>query len=272
MSIRLVGLDLDGTVFNDKKQITERTKNAIKDAIKKGIIVMPATGRPRVGLPDEFLSIDGVRYALICNGASIIDLSNGKPIYRNCMEHALTLKVLKEIGTVEGSVELYINGEAYSSKESMAQLERFVPSPFIRQYVRDTRIVVDDLIEFYKNCKNETEKINLSFGSIEIKEQVLERLSHVEGIVCTSGLVTNIEINKSGADKGQALLDFGKSLGIGKEEIMACGDSSNDLEMIKKVGIGVAMANADPAVIQAADRITLSNEEDGVAFALEHFI
>ena len=78
--IRLVALDLDGTVFNDEKEITPRTLEAIRAAIAKGVDVIPATGRVASGVPEAFLRIPGVRYALTSNGASVVELSTGKPL------------------------------------------------------------------------------------------------------------------------------------------------------------------------------------------------
>ena len=83
---------------------------------------------------------------------------------------------------------------------------------------------------------------------------------------------TNLEINAPGVNKGMGLIQLGRLLGIEREEIMACGDGNNDLMMLKEVGFGVAMANGADEVKEVADYITLSNEEDGVAAAIEKFV
>ena len=75
--IRMIGLDLDGTVFNNEKEITEHTRQVLAEAIRRGVTVLPATGRPQEGLPGQFLAIPGVRYALTSNGARILDLKDG---------------------------------------------------------------------------------------------------------------------------------------------------------------------------------------------------
>ena len=87
--IRLVALDLDGTVFNDEKEITPRTLEAIRAAIAKGVDVIPATGRVASGVPEAFLRIPGVRYALTSNGASVVELSTGKPLVNLPFDAAL---------------------------------------------------------------------------------------------------------------------------------------------------------------------------------------
>ena len=79
--IRMVGLDLDGTVFNNNKEISTHTRSVLKEAIRQGCIVLPATGRPEIGLPGAFLEIPGVEYALTSNGARIIRIPSGETVY-----------------------------------------------------------------------------------------------------------------------------------------------------------------------------------------------
>ena len=104
------------------------------------------------------------------------------------------------------------------------------------------------------------------------KEEALEELNTLSGIVVTAAMDNNLEINKEGTNKGLGLLQLGKSLGISREEIMACGDGGNDVEMLKEVGFAVAMANGSDPVKKAADFVTVSNDEDGVAKAIERFV
>ena len=80
--IRMIGLDLDGTVFNDAKIITPHTKEVLAEAIRQGVVVLPATGRPEWGLPEEFLKIPGVKYSVTSNGARVIEVPSGKTVYQ----------------------------------------------------------------------------------------------------------------------------------------------------------------------------------------------
>ena len=121
------------------------------------------------------------------------------------------------------------------------------------------------------------EKITVNFkeekGVLLWEKEIRERLSEeFPGYAVVKGIPTNLEITVGGATKGNAILHLGELLGIKREEIMVCGDSQNDMEMIKAAGLGVAMGNAAPEVKEAADYITLTNEEDGVAAAIEKFV
>ncbi|HIS56159.1 MAG TPA: Cof-type HAD-IIB family hydrolase [Candidatus Fimimorpha excrementavium] len=271
--IKIIGLDLDGTVFNDEKEITSRTRKAIAHAIASGIYVLPATGRPKVGLPEAFLSIPGVRYALICNGASIVDLKKNKTIYHRCLPKETVLAIAETCADVEGTFELYIEGNAVMSKEHMKLADRYIPSPYIRDYVRKTRIVVDDLRDYLMYCPDDVEKINMSYESADRKDAVMDLLKDVPGISMACGLATNLEITMEGTDKGTALLEFGRMLGVPRESILACGDSGNDRMMLRKVGVGVAMANAEDDIKLEADYVLpYTNSEDGVAWLIEHIL
>ena len=110
------------------------------------------------------------------------------------------------------------------------------------------------------------------FADMDERRQAWEELETVEGLEPVGSLKYNIEVNAAGVNKGTGLVNLGKILGIRREEIMACGDGDNDTIMLREVGFGVAMANAEEQVKEAADYITLSNEEDGVAEAIEKFV
>ena len=103
------------------------------------------------------------------------------------------------------------------------------------------------------------------------KEKAFLEIKQIPGTEPTGALENNIEVNALGVNKGLGLLKLGELLGIERDEIMACGDGMNDLEMLKEVGFGVAMENAVEPVKDAADYITDSNENDGVAKAIEKF-
>lgn len=270
-NIKLIGLDLDGTVFNDNKNITDRTKNAIAKAIEKGIVVLPSTGRPYTGVPEAFLSIPGVKYALTSNGAVIQDLVNDKPIYQDLMDIDLTLRILDEVSSYNSMLEVYIKGRGYSETEKLNVALSYIKDPALAKYIMENRVGVENLREYMIEQNQQIEKVHLLFSDLDEKDKVIKKLEKFHEIVITSALTNNLEINKNTVNKGNGLIELGKLLGINKDEIMACGDGGNDIEMIKNVGFGVAMGNAIEEVKEVADYVTLTNEEDGVADAIEKF-
>ena len=109
------------------------------------------------------------------------------------------------------------------------------------------------------------------FAREEERQKAFTELEKVPDLAVTCSLVNNLEINDRSCNKGDALLNLGKILDISLDQIMACGDGNNDYEMIKQAGTGVAMENGEPGVKKIADFITKTNDEEGVAFAIEHF-
>lgn len=271
--IKLIGLDLDGTVFNENKHISARTINAITKAIKKGVIVIPATGRPYGGLPDEFLSIPGVRYALTANGSSVLDLTKQKVIYSNLISIKDGLELIDELLSYDAIIDFFIDGNGYSPKSCIGSVKDYMQTESMVEYFIRTRSFYEtDIKEFILDKNTPIEKIQLLFKDISKKYEAFDQLKQLSKFTFTSAMPNNIEINSATSNKGDGLLGLGNLLGIKKEEMMACGDSSNDYDMIKLAGLGVAMGNATKEIKEIADFITLSNEEDGVAYAIEKYV
>lgn len=271
--IKLIGLDLDGTVFNEEKKITDHTKKVIEYAIKQGIVVLPATGRPQSGLPEEFLKIPGVRYALTSNGARIVDLMEGKVVYEEKIPWELTQSLMKEMdGCPEGVWEVYFDGKCYVEADTYRFIEHPEMSPAIKEYIRKSRIFTKNLKENMKINRTGAEKLHMVFSETGARDRMMRQLQRHSEIEVSNATVFNVEINSIRAGKGKGLVRLGEILGIGQEEIMACGDSSNDWSMLKSAGFAVAMGNADEKTKSLADFVTKSNEEDGVAYAIESFV
>jgi len=135
-----------------------------------------------------------------------------------------------------------------------------------------TRDVYPNIIEFLETCRKPVEKINLFFPEIEERTKVRKVLEEIDGILITSSMPTNLEINAPGATKGGGIRRLAEHLGLKREQTMAMGDGENDFSMILEAGIGVAMKNGRPDLCKAADYITDTNDEDGVASAIYRFV
>ena len=131
--------------------------------------------------------------------------------------------------------------------------------------------VVPSIVKWYGEAERDADKLQLMFADMQDIERARKELEEIPGLVLTGSLGNNIEINAQGIDKGIGMIELGHRLGIDRDEIMACGDGDNDLEMLKAVGFGVAMGNASEAVKHAADYVTASVDEKGIEQALRHF-
>lgn len=269
--IKMIGLDMDGTLLTTEKKMTAYTKQILEKALEQGIEVVLSTGRSITGIPKELLEMPGMKYAVTINGARIIDLQINEVIYENTLSMETALKLLDIISEYDAIQEAFIDSVCYSTKEKLAHANDYFLHPSIAEYVLKSRTPVDDVKATVLEKNKSVDKVNGMFRTAEDKKSSYELLSKVPGVVVVSSLGNNWEINAEGTDKGNAMLRLGQLLGIKREEIMACGDGMNDIAMLKAVGLGVAMENAEPEVKEAADYITASNDEDGVAKAIEKF-
>lgn len=151
-------------------------------------------------------------------------------------------------------------------------IEKYLESPPMMKYLMSTRKWVPDIRAKLREENRGADKVQGLFASIEDRDAAKEELKAVPGIEITGALEKNIEVNAEGVNKGNAMVRLGESLGIHREEIMAFGDGLNDLQMLKEVGIGVAVSNAREEVKAAADHITRSNDEEGVARFIEEYV
>ena len=147
-----------------------------------------------------------------------------------------------------------------------------MPNQGILDLVRKTRKPVQDNIAYIKEKRVPADKINMFFIEEDARVRMRKTLAEIPGILVTSSLSNNLEINATGANKGDALLQLAEYLGIKQEETMAFGDGENDITMLRTAGIGVAMGNAEPSVKAAADYVTVTNNEAGVAAAIRKFV
>ena len=274
LDIRMIGLDLDGTVYNNAKEITFEVKAAIEAAIRQGVVVLPATGRPQGGLPKDFLAIPGVRYAVVSNGAAVLDLETGVRIYEDCIKKEEAADMISSMLKFTGLAEAYMDGRCYTDRKNYENEKNFayVP-PGLLAYIKKTRIPVDNLPEFVKAQGHPVEKLHMIFGDMDIRRRAFDTMKQLypkHNIV--SAAPFNMEINSPTCNKGSSLIQLGKILGIGKNQLMVCGDSGNDYLMMKAAGFAVAMGNAEERIKLAADFVTKSNEDNGVAYAIHRFV
>ena len=269
---RMIGMDLDGTLLKSDKELTQYTKDVLKRAIEQGIIVMPATGRPITGVPKELLEFPGIRYAVTANGGRVIDLEKNEAIVEELLPHDIAEVMMDVFEHYDTFREIYFDGVGYASREALEHIGKYLSVPAMANYIMSTRVAVDDVRVKFDETKLPVDKIQALFTSVEDRDAARKEIEDVPGIEITGALPMNLEINAAGVNKGKAMIELGKLLGIPREEIMAFGDGNNDLKMLKEVGTGVAMENAIPSVKEAAEYVTLSNDEEGVAKFIEKYV
>lgn len=272
MDIRLIALDLDGTLLNSKKNLSDANRQVLSLCAQKGIAVVPCTGRTVSGIPAEVKAIPGVRYAITTNGAVIEDMEEKKAIDARMLSRELALELLRFVDSYRVMYDPYIDRRGITEPRFFEHLSEYCLSPELQEMVRQTRDLYPNIIEFVETSHKPVEKINLFFPDMEERAKLRAELEKRDDILVTSSIYNNLEINDPGATKGAALLRLASYLGIKKEQTMAIGDGENDFSMIRKAGIGVAMGNGQEELLAAADYVTCTNDEDGVAAAINRIV
>lgn len=276
-----IGLDLDGTVFNNEKKISDENKKTIKEAIKQGYCVAPVTGRPITGVPEELMEIKEIEYVVAANGAVIYqieDFSQRKwtRIYEDLLTDEKVLEILEILKEYPAVPDCFVQGSGHMPEFGKVLIPQMGLAPAMSNYLLSSREFYPDLMEYVRQKPEKVEKVTINFfqtkEGLKKKQEAFERLSQVKDITLVSGAPHNLEVNTMTARKGNGMLKLAQLLKVATENTMACGDDSNDLDMIVKAGFGVAMGNATEMVKQKADFVTLSNEENGVAFAIGKFL
>lgn len=275
--IKLVALDLDGTLFDNSSHISERNLTAIRSITDKGIHVVISTGRPFEGIPFDQIKGTGINYAITANGSGIYEISTGKCLYENAMDEELVTPILSFLLTRDIHMDAFIGGKGYTSVQCVETAQKLTVPSSIKNYIITTRTRLDNILQFIHENQLKVQKMTLNFypaadGTLIDRETVRKFLVSNPSITTVCGGYNNLEFTRADANKGVGLRKLAEILGVNPDATMAIGDTENDLAIIEAAGIGVAMGNATDAVKARADYVTTTNTKDGVAAAIEHFI
>lgn len=270
-NIRLMVTDLDGTLLDSKKNLRKETVNALQAAYERGIEIVPATGRFFKALPEAVSELPFLHYAITINGAEIIDLVKDASVATFGIPVPQAVEIMKYLDTLPIIYDCYMHSWGWMTRSLLERIPEFIHDKAALEFVRHFRKPVDELKEYIsrENPDGCVQKIQFFTNDPQLRLEQLEKIKELFGDVSvTSASSNNVEINNIRANKGQALKTLAGYLGIDMKNTAAFGDGLNDLPMIKAAGLGIAMANAEPAVLEAAGFVTLSCDEDGVAYAL----
>ena len=271
--IKLVAFDLDGTLLSFDKRITKRTYDALEAASKQGVAIVPATGRFMRTVPQEIKDMPFVDYVISINGAYVLNVKTGEAIYRSEIPQQRALDILSYFDTLPIAYDCYMDNDSFINKEMMDHINDYVEDQFYLDLVWRFRKPVKELKAHIKEDGKDIQKLMAYTKDQEIRHMLMGTLqSRFPGIIVTSSINNNIEINASGANKGNALKALAKSIGIDISQTMAFGDSFNDIPMIKEAGVGVCMANGNDETKAEADLVAPSCDEDGVAVIIEKYV
>ncbi|MCM3355173.1 Cof-type HAD-IIB family hydrolase [Bacillus halotolerans] len=241
VNIKLIAIDMDGTLLNDEQLISDENRNAIREAEDKGVYVVISTGRTLMTCRELAESLKLSSFLITANGSEIWD-SNFNLVERKLL-HTDHIKMMWDLRNKH-------NTNFWASTVNKVWRGEFPENITDHEWLKFGFDIEDD----------------------DIRNEVLAELRKNKELEITNSSPTNIEVNALGINKAAALAKVSEKLGFTMENVMAMGDSLNDITMIKEAGLGVAMGNAQDVVKETADWITDTNIEDGVAKAIRHWV
>jgi len=268
----IIALDLDGTLLASDKSLSQVNRDTLAQAAADGWAVVPTTGRFYGAIPQIVRDLPFVRYAITVNGAEVADLENGNIVYKAEIPYKKVIDIMKFLDGYPLIYDIYQGGEAFMTASMKEKIDIMTDDVHYRKMLKELRQQVNELKAFIAERKQDIQKTQFVTYDADVHKQLMEALPQkFSDIVLTVTAKNNIEINDTKANKGQALWALADYLGVPRENTIAFGDALNDMAMIKAAGTGVAMANACEEIKAAADFITLSNDENGVAYGINKF-
>ena len=270
--VRIIALDLDGTLLNSRKELTPACRDALDRAAAAGIEIVPTTGRFFGGMPQAIRELPYLRYAITINGAQVYDIRRDAVVYRAELPAVQAVDILRALDPYPLIYDCYQDNWGWMTRDMWERCGDFVPDAHYFKMVRELRTPVDDLKQLLTERGRGVQKLQLFTRDMPLRERLLAELEgQFESIAVSTSVPNNIEINHADANKGAALLNLAEYLGIDRSETASFGDGLNDLSMIKAAGAGIAMENAHPDVKACADFLTDSCDADGVAVGIDRY-
>jgi len=268
--IKLIATDLDGTLLRaDSVTVSDENITALRAASAQGIKIVIASGRTHGVFSEGVAKLDIVDYAIMSNGAAIMEYENGKALDRipvTEMPYEVWTNAYDLIADAGAYPEMYACGRSYMDEAWECNFTSPIIVPaLVAELKSHAGFVPDAKAEL---CGMPAEKICVLSVPEENRESLMASLAADERICCTNAIPGNLEVNAAGTNKGNALAMLCEKLGISPDEVMAFGDASNDIAMLRFAGCSVAMGNASDEVKKICRYVTGTNVEHGVAQAI----
>lgn len=273
MAIRCIALDMDRTTLNDAGRLSEENRRALERAIGKGVHIVIASGRTFTSLPEDVVALPGIEYAITSNGAAVYHIPSGQCLHRYLLTPQSVEQVMELTAGEDVTYEAFVEGQAYADQIYIEDPAAYGADALAVEYVQRTRRSEPDITAFLLAHIRELDGMDIVVRNQADKARLWQKLEHaVPDLYVTSSIARLLELAHRDAGKHSGLRFVLDQMGLSRQEAAAFGDGDNDAQMLAYAGVGIAVANASPACLAAADIVTKPNSEDGVAYAIAHFL
>lgn len=269
MSYKMISLDMDGTLLDSTFHISKANQNAIFQADSQGKTVIVATGRSLSEMNPYMDELKNVRYFVLESGAVIYDRQNKKILKQSFFDYADVQKIIAVSKQQDCMTHYFTNGYSYSFLDKMKKMDRYQMGK-LKQFYLENVNQIDDFDQFMFHYGHQIEKIILYHRSIKDVIKCYDLLKDINVEKPTVGI--SVEMSPLGINKASAVKWLCQRLGIAADEMIAIGDSDNDLEIMEMAGLAIAVDNANDNVKQICDIVVDDHDHDGVAQAINAYL
>ena len=269
--IRLICLDMDGTLLDDDHAtVPQRNITALRAAAERGAAAVISSGRAWDLLREVDAQLGVTKYAVLSNGAAVLDVASGEWLYRNCLSDQTRIPLIDLLLEWGLPFEVYCQGKNYIQQDRRELVLASAATPQFRQILANYSqfpAYLNDALP-----AGTVEKIHVFYVPPERRQELVERALGWGPLSVATSFQNNMEFTAPGVNKGTAVQALCTRLDLGPEQVMAFGDAGNDLELLRWAKWSFAMANATEEAKQAARYVTGSNREAGVGMAVEQYL
>ncbi|MCI8524601.1 MAG: HAD family phosphatase [Oscillospiraceae bacterium] len=267
MDIRLVAVDLDGTLLRNDKSLSPAAVRAVAHAAERGLEIVIATGRSRREFDHILRRLPAVRYAVCCTGACVLDCKTGEELFSSPLPAALAAEVWRRLQPFDILFEVFQDGHVYVDQAKMPRLDAYMAASR-NPCLPGSRTGQADFDAWVRTQGRPVVKLHMFFQDTAQRDAAWDALRDLDAFLCCSDPV-DLEVMAQGVDKGSGLAQLAGRLGLTAHQVLAVGDSGNDLGMLRYAGVRAVMANGEAALLELADLRLDDNEHDGAAKLLE---
>jgi Cof subfamily protein (haloacid dehalogenase superfamily) len=271
MKYKLLCMDMDGTLLNDEKVVSEINKEAIKKAIGKGVKAVICTGRMFTSAIHYSELLESKAPIISSNGAYIREKDRDEAIYKSVLGVNNCRSILEILNKYGMAPNFHTPDSIFTdrSNDSYKMYSKY------NQNALNNKVniqIVDNWEDVFDKYKDDIVKCITIDNDLEKIRKAKSEMAQNPELEVVSSFENNFEVMQKGVSKGRGVEVLAAYYGIDREEVICIGDNENDLTMIQYAGLGIAMGNSDEEIKEIADYITATNNEDGVAKAIERFI